>query len=441
MKAEKSIKKYDYDVAVLGAGPAGIMAAGKAARFGASVVLIEKNFTLAKKLLLTGNGRCNFTNAEFNLSELVKNYNNGKFLFHIFSVFGPKETIKFFEELGVKTKIEKNKRVFPASDSAQEVLEALEKYLAENKVNIIFNSEVINVDHSGKKINKLILKDFSTGLGNGREITAKKYILCTGGKSYPLTGSDGFGYKLAKKLGHTIVKPLPALSSIRIKEKWVKNLQGISLKGVKITVFQKGKKRFQEEGSILFTHFGVSGPAVLNISANVGDLLENGLSVGQAGEAKICFDLAPLLNQGEFGEKINEILKKYPKKKFKNILSDFAPEKLAEILLDIAGVDKNKMAGNVSKIERGMTAKIFKNFEVTAESIFGFNEAKTTRGGISLAEIDGKTMRSKIIDNLFFAGEVIDVDGKTGGFNLQMCWSTGCVAGESCGQESMICVT
>ena len=427
MKPEKSIKKYDYDVAVLGAGPAGIMAAGKAARFGLSVVLIEKNLTLAKKLLLTGNGRCNFTNFELDLNGLVKNYNNGKFLFHIFSVFGPEETIKFFEELGVKTKIEKSKRVFPASDSAQEILEALKKYLAENKVNMLFNSEVIDIDRSGKKINKLILKDHSISSGPGREITAKKYILCTGGKSYPLTGSDGFGYELAKKLGHTIVKPLPALSSIRVKEKWVKSLQGVSLKGVKITVFQKGKKRFQEEGSILFTHFGISGPAVLNISANAGDLLEKG-------ETKICFDLAPLLNQKEFEEKLNEILKKYPKKKFKNILSDFAPEKLTETLLDIVGVDKNKTANNVSKIEREITIKVFKNLEVTAESIFGFNEAKTTRGGISLAEIDSKTMRSKIIDNLFFAGEVIDVDGKTGGFNLQMCWSTGYVAGESCGQ-------
>ena len=199
------------------------------------------------------------------------------------------------------------------------------------------------------------------------------------------------------------------------------------MKGVKITVFQKGKKRFQERGSILFTHFGISGPAVLNISANAGDLLEKG-------ETKICFDLAPLLNQKEFEEKLNEILKKYPKKKFKNILSDFAPEKLTETLLDIVGVDKNKTANNVSKIEREITIKVFKNLEVTAESIFGFNEAKTTRGGISLAEIDSKTMRSKIIDNLFFAGEVIDVDGKTGGFNLQMCWSTGYVAGESCGQ-------
>ena len=427
MKPEKSIKKYDYDVAVLGAGPAGIMAAGKAARFGLSVVLIEKNFTLAKKLLLTGNGRCNFTNFELDLNGLVKNYNNGKFLFHIFSVFGPEETIKFFEELGVKTKIEKSKRVFPASDSAQEILEALKKYLAENKVNMLFNSEVIDIDRSGKKINKLILKDHSISSGPGREITAKKYILCTGGKSYPLTGSDGFGYELAKKLGHTIVKPLPALSSIRVKEKWVKSLQGVSLKGVKITVFQKGKKRFQEEGSILFTHFGISGPAVLNISANAGDLLEKG-------ETKICFDLAPLLNQKEFEEKLNEILKKYPKKKFKNILSDFAPEKLTETLLDIVGVDKNKTANNLSKIEREITIKVFKNLEVTAESIFGFNEAKTTRGGISLAEIDSKTMRSKIIDNLFFAGEVIDVDGKTGGFNLQMCWSTGYIAGESCGQ-------
>jgi len=414
------VKEDKFDVVVVGAGPAGMMAAGVAAESGAKVILIEKNKQLGKKLLLTGSGRCNITNAEFNLNELVKNYNNGKFLFHVFSVFGPKEAINFFAEIGVKTKIERGKRVFPINDDAKEVLDALNKYLAKNKVKILLNSEVVFVGHRGKKINKLFLKD--------REIIAQKYIFCTGGKSYPLTGSDGSGYKLAKKLGHTVIKPLPALSPIRVKEEWVKNLQGISLRDVKISVFQKEKKQFSEEGEFLFTHFGISGPAVLNISAKVGDLLEKG-------ETKICFDLLPLLNQEEFGKKLEEISKRHPKKTIKNILSDFAPKKLVEILSDIAGIDKNKIANSISKIERGIIVKAFKNLEVTAENILGFDEAKVTRGGISLKEIDHKTMKSKIIDNLFFAGEIIDVDGKTGGFNLQMCWSTGYIAGESCASK------
>lgn len=414
---EKDTKKYDFDVAVIGAGPAGMMAAGIAAESGAKVILIEKNKHLGKKLLLTGNDRCNITNAEFNLRDLVKNYNNGEFLFHDFSVFGPKETVIFFEGLGVKTKTEKDKKVFPRSDDAEEVLEALSKYLLDRKVKIVFNSEVIDIASKDKKIIKIILKD--------KEIKAKKYVLCTGGKSYPLIGSDGFGYKLAEKMGHTIVKPRPALSPIIIKEGWVKNLQGISLKDIKITVFQNRKKQLQEEGEILFTHFGMSGPAVLNISGKVGDLLEKG-------EIKICIDIFPLLDQEGLLKGLEDILKKYPNKTAKNILSIFVPERLAEVLLDIATIDKNKIANNMSKIKRVTIVKILKNIEVTAKDILGFDQAIVTRGGVSLKEIDHKTMKSKIIDNLFFAGEIIDVDGKTGGFNLQMCWSTGYTAGKSC---------
>ncbi len=415
-------KKDIFDVAVIGAGPAGMMAACTAARNGLRVVLIEKNKQLGKKLLLTGNGRCNLTNAEFNLRELVKNYNNGEFLFHAFSVFGPKEAINFFEKLGLKTKVETGRRVFPKSDDAEEVLDTLKKYLADNKVHIIYDSEVVDVSFKGNKINKLLLKS--------GEIKAKKYILCTGGKSYSLTGSDGFGYKLAEKTGHTIIKPKPALAPITVKEGWIKNLQGISLKDVKVTVFQNnlptqaGKKQLQEEGEILFTHFGISGPAALNISGKVGNLLEKG-------EVKICFDLFPLLNQEQLLKGIEDMLKKYANKTIKNILSAFMPERLAEVLLDITGLDKNKIANNMSKIEKGIIIKTLKNIELTPEDISGFEQAIVTRGGISLKEIDHKTMKSKIIDNLFFAGEIIDVDGKTGGFNLQMCWSTGYLAGRS----------
>ncbi|MCX6723698.1 MAG: NAD(P)/FAD-dependent oxidoreductase [Candidatus Staskawiczbacteria bacterium] len=419
-KDTKLKKEIKYDVAVVGGGPAGIMVAATAAELGAKVVLIEKNKQLGNKLLLTGKGRCNLTNAEFNLRELVKSYNNGEFLFHAFSVFGPKETIEFFEKLGVKTKIENGKRVFPASNDAEEVLEALNKFLVKNKVEVLFNCEVKDVVKKGNRIGKIIL--------NTGEVTAKKYIFCSGGKSYSLTGSDGSGYKLVEKLGHTIINPKPALTPIKLKDNLkgggIKNLQGINLENIRLSVFQNNKKQFSEPGEILFTHFGISGPAVLNISGKVGDLLE-------LGEVKIIVDLFPELNQEEVSESFEEMLKKYPKKTSKNVLSEFLQERLAEFILGISGIDKDKTANNMSKIEKAMLVKILKNFELTPEAVLGFEGAMVTRGGVSLKEIDHKTMQSKIIDNLFFAGEIIDVDGRTGGFNLQSCWSTGYLAGKS----------
>jgi len=413
-----------FDVAIIGAGPAGMMVALIAAESGAKVVLIEKNRHLGKKLLLTGNGRCNITNAEFNLRELVKNYNNGEFLFHAFSLFGPERAIKFFEGLGVKTKTEKDKRVFPKSNKAEEVLEALNKHLEKNKVQIIYNSEIVGINHKGKKINKIILSD--------QKIEAKKYIICTGGKSYSSTGSDGVGYKLAEKLGHTIVEPMPALSPIKIKEEWIKKLQGMGLEDTKISVFKNKKRLAQEDGEVMFTHFGISGPAVLNISGIVGSLLEKSAGNGwDPSDTKICIDLFPLLNPAELKMGIEDMLKKHANKSLKNILSAFVPERFAEVLLDTVGLDKDKIANNMSKVEKEIIVKTLKNIELTAEDVLGFEQAIVTRGGVSLKEIDDKTMKSKIIDNLFFAGEIIDVDGKTGGFNLQICWSTGYLAGKS----------
>jgi predicted Rossmann fold flavoprotein len=406
----------NFDVAVIGAGPAGMMAAGQAANLGLKVVLLEKNTTAGKKLLLTGNGRCNLTNLETNLKTLADNYNNGEFLFRAFSLFGPEDTVKFFNNLGIKTKIENNKRVFPASNSAQEVLEALENYLAENKVKILFNCEVLGAECKAKKITKLILK-------NG-EISAKKYILCAGGKSFPMTGSAGFGFELAEKMGHTVTKPSPALCPVSIKEKWVKNLQGISLKDVKISVFQNNKKQFSETGEIIFTHFGLSGPAIINFSGKLGSLLEKG-------ETKIIFDFFPVQSHEGLLKEFEKLLKKYPNKSAKNVLAELVPERLAETLLEILQIDKNKISNNMSKLEKEAIIKTLKSFEVTAENILGFEQAMATRGGISLKEIDHKTMQSKIIKNLFFAGEILDVDGRTGGFNLQLCWSTGFVAGKS----------
>ena len=426
---KEGIKKENFDVAVIGAGPSGIMAAITAAQSGAKVVLIEKNKRLGKKFLLTGNGRSNITNAEFNLKKLVESYGKGgEFLFHAFSVFGPKDTIAFFEKLGIKTKVEKDNRVFPIGVGAEGALEILTKTLEDNKIKIVYGSEVSDIVCKGKKISKLTLQ----GPEGTTEIKANNYILSTGGKSHPLTGSSGLGYKLVEKLGHTIINPLPALSPIKLKDAWVKNLQGINLSDIKVSVFQDNKKQFYEDGEIIFTHFGISGPAILNISGRVGELLEKPFDMAQGrGEVKICLDLFPLLNQDELAKGFEDIIKKYHGKTIKNILSIFVPERLAEVLLDITAVDKTKVANNMTKAERGIVLRILKNFELTVLEVLGFEGAMATKGGISLKEIDHKTMKSKIIDNLFFSGEVIDIDGKTGGFNLQNCWSTGHLAGKS----------
>lgn len=409
-------KNINYDVAIVGAGPAGIMAAIAAAGLGQKVVLLEKNNIIAKKLLLSGNGRCNLTNAEFNLQKLVTNYKNGEFLFHAFFVFGVAKTIEFFKLIGTKIKVEENNRVFPITEKAKDVQNALIKKLLESNVEIIYNSEVTDIDFKNRVINKLILND--------REITAKKYIISTGGKSYPQTGSDGSMYKLIEKLGHTIVSPKPALTPIKLKESFVKDLQGVSLKNSKVSVLCDGKKLISQAGEIIFTHFGVSGPVALNISSFLGDL-----SSKNCKEIKLSLDFVPQINQDIVVANIKKLIGNSNKKIIKNVLQFFVPEKLGDVLLTVIKIDKNKIANNLSKKEIELIANCLKNFVVTYEGLMDFEVAKVTSGGVSIEQIDHKTMRSKLINNLYFAGEVIDVDGKTGGFNLQMCWSTGYLAG------------
>ncbi len=421
-------KENNFDVAIIGGGPAGMMAAGRAAELGARVILLEKNKKPGKKLLLSGKGRCNVTNAEFNLRALVENYGkNGKFLFRVFSVFGPKDVIDFFEKFGLKTKTERGKRVFPVSDKSEDVLKTLIKHLVKNKVNIVYNSEVIGIDCQNKKIKKLILK-------NG-EIVARNYIFCTGGKSYPLTGSTGDGFKWAKDLGHHIEKLSPALVPIKVKENWVKDLQGLSLKNVQINVFQSGpapeqarygagEKQDSRFGEMLFAHFGLSGPIILDISKKVGELLKNG-------GVKLSLDLKPALDFAKLDKRVQRDFKKYQNKSFKNCLIDLLPRKLIPIIVKLSNINPEKMANSITRGERHNLVKLLKNLEMTVTGLLGFDFAIVTSGGISLEEIDDKTMKSKIIDNLFFAGEIIDVDGPTGGLNLQICWSTGYLAGEN----------
>ena len=411
------MNKEIYDVAVIGGGPAGMMAAGRAAELHSKVILIEKNNRLGVKLLLTGKGRCNITHAELDNRKLVEEFGKkGDFLFSPFSLFGVKETMDFFEKRGLKLKIERGQRVFPLSNSSKDVLSILIKYLKEGKVDIINNAEVVDIRKDGNHISRILLK--------GGEIVANKYIICTGGKSYPLTGSTGSGFRWVKKVGHSVSELNPVLTPIKIKEKWIKDLQGLSLKNVKISVWQGEKKKDEIFGEAIFTHFGMSGPIILDISQKIGQLLKKG-------EVKLSLDMKPALDITKLDNRIQRDFNKYNNKFFKNSLDDLLPQKLIPLIIKFSRINPNKKVNAITKEERSRLIKSLKDIEMNVSSICGFDQSIVTDGGISLKEIDSKTMKSKIIDNLFFAGEIIDLVGPTGGYNLQLCWTTGYLAGQS----------
>ena len=406
-----------FDVAIIGGGPAGMMAAIRASELGASVVLVEKNNQFGRKLLLTGNGRCNLTNAEFDLRKLVSYYGpKGKFLFHAFSVFGPQSTIDFFKSLGLMTKTEKDGRVFPQSNKAERVLFALSNRLIKNGVRTRYNSKIMKIYRENNRINKLVMSD-------GREIFAKNYIFCTGGKSFPGTGSDGAAFEFIQELGHKIEKLSPALVPIRIKEKWAKDLEGVTLQNVGIKVTQNNNKIAHIQGDCLLTHFGLSGPMILNLSKDISGL-------PQSSPVTISIDLHPALKAEDSDQHLQNLIKKFPNKLIKNFLGALFAPKLVPVLIKLIGIDPERQSHSITKEERKKIAWFLNNLEMTVDSLLGFDVAMVTKGGVSLKEIDDKTMRSKIVDNLFFAGEMVDLDGPTGGFNLQIAWSTGFLAGE-----------
>ena len=439
-----------FDVTIIGGGPAGMMAAGRAGEMGAKVVLLERNNALGRKLLLTGKGRSNITKAEFNSRELIKKYGReGDFLLYPLSVFGVKETIDFFEKKGLKTKTERGKRIFPESGKAQDVLNVLIKYLKSGGVKIMTDCEVKEIVKNKDRIAKVILK-------NGREIKAKNYIIATGGKSYPGTGSTGDGYKWAKELGHKVSKLRPALVPLRIKESWPKKIQGLSLKNVELTVFQKSsfyevktqmkmkenseggklhrhenKKQDSRFGELLFTHFGVSGPIVLDLSKIVCEFLDLPVGRQEKGVVKLILDLKPALDFQTLDKRIQSDFSKYSQKLFKNSLSDLLPQKIISIIVELSEINPLKKVNEITREERHRLAKLLKGLEMTVNSPLGFETAIVTSGGVSLKEINSKTMKSKIIENLFFAGEIIDLCGPTGGYNLQLCWSTGYLTGQA----------
>lgn len=398
-----------------------MMAAGRAAELGARVILIEKNKNLGKKLLITGNGRCNLTQAEFDDKKLVDALGKkGQFFFSALSAFGPRETMKFFEKRNLLLKIEQDRRVFPVSDRATDVLETLRNYLAEHKVNVLLGREILGFNLKNAEIESV---ESSAGT-----IRANKFILCAGGKAYPATGSTGQGYEWVKKMGHNIIQPEPALVPVVLMESWIKDLQGLSLKNVRIDVFQEGKKAADRFGEVLFTHFGISGPIILDISRKVGELLKNG-------KVEIVLDLEPALDAGQLDVRLRNDFASNINKNFKNYLSNLLPRKLTQTIIKLSGIKGDKKINEVSREERKKLVSILKSLRMSVAGLQGFDQAIVTAGGIDLKEVDSKTMRSKIVKNLFFAGEILDLDGPTGGYNLQICWSTGFAAGTAAGGE------
>lgn len=417
-----------FDVVVIGAGPAGMLAAIRAAELGAKVALLEKNKKLGRKLLITGKGRCNFAQNETEPKKFISEFGvNGKFLFSSLNLFGPEAVINFFEDQNLPTKTERGGRVFPVSDKAADVLAVLIKNLEKNKVKIILNAEVLNFELKTAKIKNLTFRELN--FGQEKTILADKYILCTGGKSYPRTGSTGDGYKWLKKMGHTIIEPRPALTPIKTKETWVKNAQGLSLKNVTVRVVQHHKKQAEKFGEMLFAHFGLSGPIILDLAKKVGELLAKG-------EVNLEIDLKPALAFQTLDQRLQQDFKKNLNKNFKNYLPELLPQKLIPVIINLSGIPADKKINAITKIERKNLIHLLKNLTLTVADLVGFDEAIITSGGVNLKEIDSKTMRSKIISNLFLAGEILDLDGPTGGYNLQVAWSTGYAAGNYAGSKT-----
>jgi len=404
-----------YQKIIIGAGPAGIFSAIFAKKNGEKVLLIEKNNSIGKKLAITGKGRCNITNATSDLKNLVSSYKkNGKFLYHAFSEFSVEDTLEFFNKgLGIETKIERGNRVFPESDDAYEIIE---KMYALVKDDILFNCDVQEILKEGNHI---------TGVKTSKGIfTAEKYIIATGGKSYPLTGSNGDGYTLAQSLGHTIVTPKPALVPIMTKETWVKDLAGLGLKNIRMDIYQNGKKIFSKFGELLFTHTGISGPIVIDCAREIGDLLEEY-------PVKVIIDLKPALTYPTLKERINRDITEAGNRAIKNSLSKLLPSSLIPVIIKLSKINPDTKASQLSKDAKNTLLHTLKELTLNITDIGDWSNAIVTDGGINIKEIDPNTMQSKIIDNLYFAGEIIDVYGPTGGYNLQLCWSTGYLAGVS----------
>ena len=403
-------------VAVIGGGAAGLMAAYSAARYGARVTLFERNDRCGRKLAITGKGRCNVTN-DCSVEELLQNVpTNPRFLYSALGRFDTSDTKAFFEERGVALKVERGRRVFPVSDRAEDIVRALVSACKETGVNICYERVTSLRIENGELL----------GLNTEKNsYDADAVIICTGGKSYPRTGSDGDGYALARSAGHTVTPLLPSLVPICSESKLCPSLQGLSLKNVSLSVVRKqdGKEVYSDFGEMMFTHFGLTGPMILSASAHIPDISE--------GKYEARINLKPALDEKTLDARIISDFSKYSNKDFLNALGDLLPQKLIPVIVSLSGIDARKKVNSITKEERRALCEVIRCLRIPLSRFRPINEAIITKGGVSVKEISPKTMESKLCRGLYFAGEVIDVDAYTGGYNLQIAFSTAVLAGES----------
>lgn len=423
-------KAHTYDVIVIGGGASGMMAAGVAAEAGKRVLVLEKNKDLGKKLSISGGGRCNITNAETDIRTFLKSYStSAEFLYSPFSQFGSKETFEFFENKKLPLKEEARKRVFPKSERAPDVVDTLVRYMHVGNVTIKSNTTVTKIlfeEYMEKK--KTITKITGVQTTNGT-YHATSYIFATGGVSHPETGSTGDGFKWMKELGHTVNAPTPTIVPIRIKDAWVHALAGISIENMKITFYSDvlgvQTKAFMKKGRVLFTHFGLSGPLILNSSKKVADLMH-------AGQVTAKIDMFPEVEISDLDKKFVELFDGHKNKVLKNVLKDILPTGTTK---GIEKIFSNELletkVHSITKDERRKMVETLKGIPVTVEGLMGFEKAVVADGGVILSEIDMKTMRSIKCENLFVTGDLLHINRPTGGWSLQLCWTTGFVAGKN----------
>lgn len=409
-------------VIVVGGGAAGMFAAIAAAKNGHQVTLYEKNEKLGKKIFITGKGRCNITNAA-DMEELFDAVvTNSKFLYSSFYGYTNQNVIDFFEEAGVPVKIERGNRVFPISDHSSDVIRALEREMKKVGVKVCLNTEVKSVEAEKGRFNKVVLKDTTTQ-------TADACIVATGGLSYRSTGSTGDGFRFAENVGHKVTQCFPSLVPMETKEPWICELQGLSLRNVEAKILDGKKELYKDFGEMLFTHFGVSGPLIISASSYVGKKFMD--KNGQKKELTLEIDLKPALTEEQLDQRVLRDFEENHNRQFKNAITKLFPTKLIPVMLELGGIDPEKKVNSIEKEERKQFVHLIKHFRMTLTGLRDYPEAIITKGGVNVKEIDPGTMESKLVKGLYFAGEVLDLDALTGGFNLQIAWSTGYAAGNA----------
>jgi predicted Rossmann fold flavoprotein len=410
-------KDEQIDVIVIGGGASGMMAAIAAAQNGAKVLILEKNKVLGNKLSITGGGRCNITNTNPDHKDFLSNYGAmSKFLHSPFSLYGVPETITFFKSIGIDIVTEARFRAFPSTHKATDVTDALKKEIKKCGIAIRTGITIKKIEVKKNKIVRVIARD--------DEYTAKTYILATGGMSHPETGSTGDGFGFLKEMGHTVHTPSPSIVPLAVSDKWVKNLSGVSIENMKISFFVDGTPAFKKTGKILFTHFGLSGPLILNLSQKVGDLLHTGVVTA-------TINLYPDLDEAGVSKKIISLFDSNKNKIFKNVIKDIAPQGMDGTIVTLSEIDPEKKVHSITKEERKKLEQTVRALHVSITGLMGYDRAVIADGGVDISEIEMKTMKSKIISNLAVTGDLLHIHRPSGGYSLQLCWTTGYLAGKN----------